>query len=217
MTNNRIKMTDNQSLDEKLRRVYENPSDKRQLFDDWAATYDKDLISDFGYVAHRLASEKLIELVPDRQARIIDIGCGTGLVGKYLADCGYQQIDGNDYSSQMLLKAEELAVYNSLKEHDITKPMAPVEAYDASIAVGLFAFSVPAAEHLVNVVNCVKRGGPAIVTVNGKAWVERDWPKQLDHFQNDNPNIKIESVDNMDYLTAQGIDGRLLVLRRPGV
>ena len=47
-----------------------------------------DLVNELGYVADIEACERLIALIPDRQARILDAGCGTGLVGRRLQQAG---------------------------------------------------------------------------------------------------------------------------------
>ncbi len=51
-----------------------------------------------------------------------------------------------------------------------------------AIAVGVFAFSAPSAEHLVNITRSLKPGGIAIVTVNGKTWQEVDRESKLNGF-----------------------------------
>ena len=110
-------------LDSRLSRVYDNPGDKQSLFDDWAPTYDHDLVNELGYVADIEACERLIALIPDRQARILDAGCGTGLVGRRLQQAGYTQIHGSDYSEKMLDEARATGAYVSLVQHDLTRPV----------------------------------------------------------------------------------------------
>ena len=39
-------MNENDKVDVRLSRVYDNPDDKQALFDDWAPTYDQDLVTD---------------------------------------------------------------------------------------------------------------------------------------------------------------------------
>ena len=51
--------------------------------------------------------------------RVLDIGCGTGLVGRQLADRGFMNIVGLDISSAMMEQADLKAVYTQLVEHDI--------------------------------------------------------------------------------------------------
>jgi SAM-dependent methyltransferase len=153
-------------------------------------------------------------MMPDRQARILDAGCGTGLVGRRLQQAGYRQIHGSDYSKKMLDEARSSGAYVSLVQHDLTRPVETEELYDAAIAVGVFAFSLPSAEHLVNITCSLQPGGVALVTVNGKAWHEVDWPAKLDGFDYRFPQVKLLEIQTIDYLTAEGIDGRLLILQR---
>jgi predicted TPR repeat methyltransferase len=209
-------VTDSGKLDTRLSRVYDNPDEKQALFDDWAPTYDHDLVNELGYVADAEACRRLEALLPDRQARILDAGCGTGLVGRRLQQAGYLNIDGSDYSEKMLDQARACGAYRSLVQHDLTLPIASAEPYDAAIVVGVFAFSVPSAEHLVNITGCLKPGGVALVTVNGKAWQEVDWPAKLEGFDQKYPDARLLDIQTIDYLTTEDIDGRLLILQRPG-
>ena len=50
---------------------------------------------------------------------IIDFGCGTGLIGKYLAKSGYKNIVGLDISPNMLEECSNSGVYSELHEHEI--------------------------------------------------------------------------------------------------
>ena len=207
-------MSDSNKIDARLCRVYDNPGDKQDLFDDWAPTYDHDLINEMGYVADAEACRRLEALLPDRQARILDAGCGTGLVGRRLQRAGYTEIHGSDYSEKMLDEARASGAYRSLQQHDLTQSVETDQPYDAAIVVGVFAFSVPSAEHLVNITCSLKPDGIALVTVNGKAWREVDWPAKLDGFDQKYPQARLLEVQTIDYLTAEGIDGRLLILQR---
>ncbi|MEM7564277.1 MAG: methyltransferase domain-containing protein [Pseudomonadota bacterium] len=201
-------------LDDRLARVYQNPGKKQQLFDDWAATYDHDLVEDLGYVAHDQASQALMKQITDRKAHILDAGCGTGLVGKLLKDQGYENIYGSDYSSKMLEEAQKTQAYVSLTQHDLMQPVKSDIEYDAAIAVGVFSFNMPSAEHLVNITCALKLGGLAFITINGKAWVDVDWENKLEGFEQKWPEAKLMEIQSIDYLTAEGIDGRLLTLQR---
>jgi len=207
-------VSDSEKIDARLSRVYDNPGDKQALFDDWAPTYDHDLVNEMGYVADTETCRRLEALIPERQARILDAGCGTGLVGRRLQQAGYTDIHGSDYSEKMLAEAHACGAYRSLQQHDLTQPVETDQLYDAAIVVGVFAFSVPSAEHLVNITCSLKPGGVALVTVNGKAWREVDWPAKLEDFDEKYPQARLLDVQTIDYLTAEGIDGRLLILQR---
>lgn len=90
-----------------LRRAYalRDKDDVRRLYHDWADRYEDDLV-DMGFVGYRVAAAKLGQLVPS-SARVLDAGCGTGLVGAELAAAGFTAIDGIDLSTDMLRIAGE--------------------------------------------------------------------------------------------------------------
>ncbi|MCP4188115.1 MAG: methyltransferase domain-containing protein [Gammaproteobacteria bacterium] len=209
-------MADSDNIDSRLSRVYKQNGDKRDLFDDWAQTYDHDLVNEMGYVADVEACRQFETLVSDRQARILDAGCGTGLVGSRLKKAGYNNIFGSDYSEKMLEQAKATGAYLALEQHDLTQPVITDQPYDAAIAVGVFAFSLPSAEHLVNITCSLKTGGIAMVTVNGKAWRQVDWESKLEGFNQAYPHTRLVNVRTIEYLRTDGIDGRLLTLRRVG-
>lgn len=52
--------------------------------------------------------------------KVLDIGCGTGLIGKYLAEEGFKNVVGLDISSAMLIVAEQKGVYSKLIKADLT-------------------------------------------------------------------------------------------------
>lgn len=207
-------MPDTKKLDSRLSKVYQRIDDKPDLYDDWAATYDNDLIEDLGYVADAETCRILLSIITDRNARILDAGCGTGLAGRRLMEAGCTNIHGNDYSSKMLDKARATGAYLTLEQHDLTQPVVTTEPFDAAISVGVFAFSVPSVEHLVNITSALKPGGLALITVNGKAWKEVDWESKLEGFNRTYADTKLIDIQTIKYLTAEGIDGRLLTLER---
>ena len=96
---------------ESLQRKFQDDSPEavRQVYDDWAQTYDEDLDT-LGYVAPQNAVALLADLLPDRESLILDAGCGTGLVGAYLQQAGYGRLHGSDYSPEMLAEAEKRGI-----------------------------------------------------------------------------------------------------------
>ena len=54
--------------------------------------------------------------------RVLDLGCGTGLVGEALARKGFKNIVGLDISPEMIKQAATKGVYAQFIEHDLTQP-----------------------------------------------------------------------------------------------
>ena len=50
------------------------------------------------------------------EVEILDVGCETGHVGKYMRQDGFKNIDGMDGCQRMLNHAEESKAYNELHE-----------------------------------------------------------------------------------------------------
>jgi predicted TPR repeat methyltransferase len=142
----------------------------------------------------------------------MDAGCGTGLSGIALAKAGFINIEGRDLSPEMLAKAEVTGVYKSLEEIDLTMPIQTDELYDAVFSCGVFGFGPPFAEHLRHLIAILKPEGYAVITVNGKGWVEKNWehelPKVVKKYK-----LNLEEQLDIEYLENEDIDGKLLIFR----
>ena len=124
-----------------IRRTYEDPptDELMNVYAAWAKDYDSDLIDGHGYKAPEDAVNSFVELGLAKNVRILDAGCGTGMVGLLLRAAGFTQIDGGDLSAEMRAVAKGHNVYNRLFQLDMTADygIALEDAYDAVICVGV--------------------------------------------------------------------------------
>lgn len=112
-------------------------------------------------------AEALAEVVKDRSAPVMDIGCGAGRSGEALHTAGFSTIDGLDESGERLSQAAERGIYRNLVPIDLSHP-APVEegAYaNAAAMTCLGAGSVPATL-LDAVVRKLPKGGCLVFCVD---------------------------------------------------
>ena len=116
-----------------------------------------------------------------RDARIPNSGFGTGMVGLLLREVGFAHIDGGDLSTEIHTIAARHYVYDRLFQLDITKDygIAPADAHDAVISVGMFGFGPPQLTHLHHILGAAKKEAPVIITVNGFGWTTRNWDDSL--------------------------------------
>ena len=63
--------------------------DARKLYRDWARDYDADIAGALQFTGGADVARLLARFVPDVSASVIDIGCGTGLVGAEMRELGY--------------------------------------------------------------------------------------------------------------------------------
>lgn len=151
------------------------PEDSRKLYAEWASTYNETFIKANDYVYPRTIAQKFDELIPksDIQA-VVDIGCGTGAVGSFLASLRPTlKITGFDISREMLAEATKLKridgspVYNDLVEVDLTAEL-PKKSFDAMISAGTFTHGHLGPETLTSLIQLVRINGWFAIGINAQ-------------------------------------------------
>ncbi|MCY3622897.1 MAG: class I SAM-dependent methyltransferase [Gammaproteobacteria bacterium] len=136
-----------------------NNRELEQRYDEWANEYDKDLREEFDWIAPRVTVALFGKYVaPD--ARVLDAGVGTGLVGECLIDAGYRQLHGIDLSVGMLAAARSKAIYRELRQMTLGEPLDFADdTFDAVISVGVFTTGHAPAHAFDELVRITKDGG----------------------------------------------------------
>lgn len=107
----------------------------RLLFDTFAPTYEQTLKN-----IHYQVVEKIAEEIPNLSGRILDLGCGTGLVGETLKT-QYNTFYGVDISEKMLEIARQKNIYSDLICQDITTYLQRnKEEFDTIVAADVFCY-----------------------------------------------------------------------------
>lgn len=92
----------------------------RSLHDDFADRFETTLVDSLGYSVPADLARMIAEQTDLRQARTLDLGCGTGLVALALADSS-GHIEGVDLSPRMLQLAADKQIYAALHEAEIVE------------------------------------------------------------------------------------------------
>jgi ubiquinone/menaquinone biosynthesis C-methylase UbiE len=148
------------------------------------------------------------------ELKILDAGCGTGLVGAILAsEHGAKHIDGIDISPGMLKIARRTAAYEDLVEVDLTKRIPREDgSYDAVICVGTLTEGHVGPTVLDEFVRVVKKGGVVDATVLSTIWESHGFKDTVQELKKAR---KIEVLsDNEVGLTKDKSTGGILVLVR---
>lgn len=83
------------------------------LFDQHADVFDEILVDELGYCVPLLVRDLIAKLEIGPFARVLDLGCGTGLTGMALADCSVHRT-GVDLSERIVELAYDREVYEDL-------------------------------------------------------------------------------------------------------
>jgi len=137
----------------------------RQLFDDFATSFDENLTA-LKYRAPELIAERLgREVASDGSRDILDAGCGTGWCGPLLRGFA-RRLVGVDLSKVMVDQARVRAVYDELVVEELTQFMRTrpntfdvVASADTLVYFGSLDEPLEAARH------CLRKGGILVFTV----------------------------------------------------
>lgn len=151
-----------------LSRVYglETAADTQKFYSDWAATYDAEVLEN-GYATPERGAAALAGFTPEQDLAILDVGCGTGLSGKFLSKAGFTRIDGCDLNAEMLKVAKTRGIYNRLWQSDLDNPF-PFEdgTYDAISAIGVIGVGAAPVMLLYDLFAKLKSGGLTVFSFN---------------------------------------------------
>ena len=148
-----------------------DPRYVRHLFDQFSADYDARMLGQLTYRAPLILREfaVLLGLGGLKRHDILDLGCGTGLMGEAVKDWA-RRLDGIDLSPQMIEKARARGIYDELYVNDIIAWLArPGLMYDLVLAADTVVYLGDLAPLLSTVRARLADGGNFLFTVEGQA------------------------------------------------
>ena len=154
-----------------LDKVYDarDASSTRQLYDEWASTYEAE-VAENGYVTPGRCAAALADHMTDRSLPILDFGCGTGLSGLALKTAGFETIDGVDLSADMLAEARGKGVYRSLSQIEADSPLAHEPGtYAAIAAIGVIGAGAAPISVLHSLMKGLASGDLLVLSFNDHA------------------------------------------------
>ena len=149
-----------------------NEEELAARYNQWAKTYEADLDNDFGWVGPLFAVETMVKYVP-KDARILDAGAGTGLVGQLLSERGYNNLIAMDLSEGMLNEARKKNAYQEFYQMVMGKPLDfPSDSFDAMISVGVLTVGHAPASSLDELVRVTRPDGYVVFTLRPDVYEE---------------------------------------------
>jgi len=188
--------------------------DPENHYDSWAENYDRELLDQYGYCAHKIAVDAFSKIHSDRNAPVIDVGCGTGLVGVELAQIGYQVIDGVDVSRGMLDKSHSLGIYRKLFHGRIGSDELPIlVGYSGVLCVGSFGLGHMGQEDIERLIEMAMPKAPIVIFMNAEPFGLEGYTSTLNRLR-DARLWMIEKLEDHNYMSALDRPGKLIVGRR---
>ena len=183
-----------------------NDEDLQDVYKEWASAYDYDNDHLLGTVSQPLSVQIFQEYMKDKSVRIIDVGCGTGLVGVELEKSGFTNFDGIDISQEMIDIAKQRG-YSKLFIGSLNESL-PFESneYDAAFCVGVFTHGHVGSDRLDELVRIVKPGGIICFTINEGVYETYGFNSKIQKLESENV-LKVLEVRKNDYMVKKNVKG----------
>jgi predicted TPR repeat methyltransferase len=182
--------------------------DLADAYSEWAGLYDKDTLDVMGYVGPQKAAIMLDQHLDTKDCRVLDAGCGTGLVGEVLRRLGYENIDAMDYSEDMLSEARKKSVYKELMQEDLSQRMdIPDNAYDATICVGTFTYAHVGPEAFEELLRITRPGGIICFTIRDGAYEEYGYRDKMLEMEA-TAKWELQELREADYLVKEDVTAK---------
>ena len=167
----------------------QGPDDNRRLYAAWASTYEQGFIHKSRYVYHGRVAEIFVAGAIEFAGTVLDLGCGTGIVGVELRRRGITTIDGIDISPQMLGEARRkrsggVKVYRELIEADLTGPTRLASnTYAGIVSAGTFTHGHLGPESLAELIRIGAPGARCALGINSAHYKDARFGEHLDRYR----------------------------------
>ena len=188
--------------DEKIKFVYEK----------WAQNYDSDNDNLLGTVSQPQCVKLVAKELEDKNAEMIDIGCGTGLVGEHLKAFGFKNFDGIDISEKMLELAKDRGYRKLLLGSLNNKLPINDNIYDVTFCVGVFTHGHVRSGRVSELIRITKPGGLICFTVNEGVFEEYGFKNTIVKYEK-KKNWEVLFLDKDDYMKKKQVQGYYCLAR----
>lgn len=139
---------------------HQPPAISQSLFDGVAEVYDQHMVRGLRYQLPKQIAEKIVTLYPDKKLNVLDLGCGTGLLGVCLG-----QLDGFligvEISRRMIEQATRHGVYARFHTVDLLDALreTPDATYEVITALDTFTYVGDLTQAVPNAYRILVPGG----------------------------------------------------------
>ncbi len=170
--------------------------DVREGYRRWSEHYDGDVSEDLD--VHLLERLETVTWAVDRA---VDLACGTGRIGAWLAARGARAVTGVDLTPEMVERARARGVYDQVLLEDVRATSLPEHAADLVVNVLSIEHLPELSPFYGEVARLLRTGGTAVVIGFHPHFLLNGIPT---HFKADGVKIAIENTIHLfaDHVTA---------------
>ena len=191
----------NNNKSEEVITTSHNINNLEDFYAKWSTTYDNDVLN-CNYVGPHSIVELLIRKFNIYGSKIIDIGCGTGLLSNYLDRFKYQiEVDGLDFSNEMLEISKTKDYYTSLIQKDVYEITGDNnQEYDFAVSIGMFTHNHVKPKAIRNILHYLTHEGVFIFTVRESFCINENFDKIISDLRQEKIIKDFEKYDAVQYI-----------------
>ena len=191
--------------------IYKLTTSKELLkyYQDWTKKnkYNQDMVN-WKYTAPQETVSVLSKYALNKNFRILDAGCGTGLVGIELKKYGYSNIEGVDFSQDMLDLVPQ-GIYKKIEKVDLNKTLKfKTNIYDVVMCVGTFTYGHVKPQALDELIRITKNRGLICFTINEGIYEEYGFDNKIKELSNNN-SWNVKEFFKSDYIVSKNVNAWL--------
>ena len=205
----------NKDTDNKLP-IYKLTSKDKVLkyYDDWTknAQFNQDMI-DWDYTAPVNTVQLIDKYIHDKNIKILDAGCGSGLAGIELKKRGFTNIYGVDFSQSMLNLIPN-NIYQTVELIDLNEPLKYDDNdFGAIICVGTFTYGHVKAHALDEFIRVTNKNGYICFTINEGIYTEYKFDKKINELSK-NKSWEILNLSKSSYIVNKDVEAWLCLAKK---
>ena len=205
----------NKDTDNKLP-IYKLTSKDKVLkyYDDWTknAQFNQDMI-DWDYTAPVNTVQLIDKYIHDKNIKILDAGCGSGLAGIELKKRGFTNIYGVDFSQSMLNLIPN-NIYQTVELIDLNEPLKYDDNdFGAIICVGAFTYGHVKAHALDEFIRVTNKNGYICFTINEGIYTEYKFDKKINELSK-NKSWEVLNLSKSSYIVNKDVEAWLCLAKK---
>jgi len=180
-----------------------------KYYDEWGIKnkYDQDMV-DWNYTGPKESVNVFKKYALNKNIKILDAGCGTGLVGVELKKYNYLNIDGADLSKK-LLDLVPKGYYKKLEQTDLNKPInADDSTYAGILCVGTFTYGHVKPQALDEFIRISADKGLICFTINEGIYEKYGFDKKIKELS-DKGFRSMKEFFKSDYIASKNVNAWL--------